>query len=248
MTRRVLLIPDTHRPFHDKRAYSLMIQVGLDFQPDEVVILGDYADFYWANFYGKDPEIEQEFSVQTEIDDVNQGIEQLNQLFPKAKKVFIEGNHEYRLARYLKAKAPELYKAVGLKSVLYLTGWTVVPFGPTQLYRVGGSHLYARHQPYGGGVHCAYQTLVKGGKSMVFGHSHRIQEYQSVDALDVNHRAISLGWLGDKSHPVMQYVKDHHQWALGFGLVDVLPKGLFFQRTIHIIDYKCLADGWVYYG
>lgn len=225
-----------------------MIRVASDYQPDEVVILGDYADFYWASFHGKNPAVTEEFSTATEIASVNEGLDQFCDLFPAAKKVFIEGNHEYRLARYLQNKAPELYDSVKVEDVLSLKDWTVVPYGPTQLYPVGGSHLFARHEPYGGGVHCAYQSLVKGGKSLIFGHVHRIQEYQSVDALGGNHRAIGLGWLGDKNSPVMQYVKNHHQWALGFGLVDVLPNKNFFQRTVHIIDYKCMADGWLYNG
>lgn len=247
-TRKVLIIPDTHRPFHDSRAYNLMLSVAVDVDPDEVVILGDYADFYWANFYGKNPGVTKSFSTEEEIQNVNEGLEEISDLFPGAKKVFIEGNHEERLTRYLHAKASELYKSISLKSVLSLRGWTVVPYSPTQLYCVGNSHLYARHKPYGGGTHCAYQTLVKGNRSMVFGHTHRIQEYQAVDALEVTHRAVSMGWLGDKTHPVMQYVQDHHQWSLGFGLVDVLPNKTFFLRTIHIIDYKCLVDGFLYEG
>lgn len=248
LTKKVLTIPDVHIPFHDKRAYALMLKVAKDYRPDEVVILGDYADFYWASFHGKNPDIAQNFTAQDEIESVNAGLQEFVDLFPTAKKVFIEGNHEYRLARYLQRNAPDLYTSIRIKDTLDLANWEVIPYGPTQLYQVCDSHLYARHEPYGAGAHCAYQSLVKGGKSLIFGHVHRIQEYQSVDAVGKNHRAVGLGWLGDKNSPVMQYVQAHHQWALGFGLVDVLPNGNFFQRTIHIIDYTCLADGWLYNG
>jgi predicted phosphodiesterase len=248
LTKKVLVIPDTHVPFQDERAFQLMLKVGVDYAPDEVVVLGDFADFYWASFHGKHPEIVLNHSPAEEIRQVNQKLDEMRQLFPSAKLVFIEGNHEYRLARYMVKNAPDLYDSVSLKTILSLDSWEVIPYGPSQLYQIADSKLYARHQPYGGGMHCAYQSLVKGGKSLLFGHVHRIQEYQSVDAVGANHRAVGLGWLGNKDHPVMQYVQNHHQWALGFGLVDVLPSGNFFQRTVHIIDYKCMADGWLYEG
>ena len=55
-----LLIPDTHRGWHDKRAYSLMIKVAKDLNPDGIYLLGDYADMYDINGHGpKDPRIAQ---------------------------------------------------------------------------------------------------------------------------------------------------------------------------------------------
>ena len=249
MTNRCLFIPDTHRPFQDQRAYDLMLKVAQDYKPHQIIVMGDYADFYWASSHGKNPAIVESFSYKKEIDSVNQGLEELLDLFPEAHHVFIEGNHEYRLARYLQKHAPEIYQSIGIPDVLNLKGWEFVPYGPGQLYQVANSQLYTRHEPYGSGVHFAHQTLVKGGISMVVGHIHRIQEHQAVNAQGLNLRCFGIGWLGDKNHPVMQYVRYHPQWALGFGICDIVADGNFYFRTIHIDnDYRCMADGWLYEG
>ena len=84
-----------------------MIKVSKDLVPDEVVILGDYADIYALNSHGgKNPTLPT--TLIEEIEDVNVGLDQLDDLFPKAKKVFIQGNHEYRFERYIFDKCPQL--------------------------------------------------------------------------------------------------------------------------------------------
>ena len=92
--------------------------------------------------------------------------------------------------------------------------------------------------------------MVKAGCSVIFGHTHRIQESQIVTIDGSNLRGISSGWLGDKNHPVMSYVKNHHQWALGFSVVTVLDNGLWFNNLVHIIkkdnSYNCIFDGYKY--
>ena len=84
--------------------------------------------------------------------------------------------------------------------------------------------------------------------SVIFGHIHRIQEHQIVSIDGKNYRGICPGWLGDKDHPVMQYVKTHHQWANGFSVIDILEDGTWFNHIIHIIDDKCTFDGRIFNG
>ena len=107
--------------------------------------------------------------------------------------------------------------------------------------------LIARHEPLGGGVHVAHNSVVKAGCSVIFGHVHRIQESQVVMIDGSNHRGISAGWLGNKDHSVMNYVKNHHQWSLGFALVTVQGKE-FFCDLKHIINYKVLHNGKIVEG
>ena len=46
MLEPVLIVPDTHRPFHNKRAWGLMLKVAEPLKPKHIVIIGDFADFY----------------------------------------------------------------------------------------------------------------------------------------------------------------------------------------------------------
>jgi UDP-2,3-diacylglucosamine pyrophosphatase LpxH len=246
--RTALVIPDCHIPYHDARAYQLMLDVSTDIGADEVVILGDYADFYAINAHGKNPDLTH--VLQDEVFETIEHLKQLKKLFPKAKKVYIQGNHEFRLERYIKSKAPDLFGVTDTKTILELKllGFEYVPYGPNQKYSILGTDLYARHEPLAGGKHVAQNTVEKAMCSMIFGHTHRLQEAQTVTADGRNLRGISSGWLGDKHHPVMQYVKGHHQWAQGVSIVRSLPYGTWWNQLVHIIDYKCIVDGHLYEG
>ena len=247
--KQVLIIPDVHIPFEDKRAYGLMLEVAQDIPAlEEIVILGDFADFYGASSYAKDPSIKS--NLLTEIRAVNNRLDELDTLFPGVNKVFIEGNHENRLTRFITSKSPELFGMITTEELFRLDerGYTFVPYTPNQIHRIAGSSLYARHEGIGGVVHVAYNSVVKAGCSVIFGHNHRIQENQVVTINGDNLRGICSGWLGDKDSPVMSYVQHHHQWSLGFSVVDILDEGIFFNHLVHIIDYKCSYNGTIYYG
>jgi len=246
--KTALIIPDCHIPYHDKRAYQLMLDVASDLSPDEIVILGDYADFYAINSHGKDPQ--GQHLLQDEVAEVVKELKVLNRKFPDAKKVFICGNHEHRLARYVTNRCPDLYGVLDVASILELSalGYEYIPYEPNQKYSVLGSSLFARHEPLAGGKHVAQNTAEKAMASVIFGHTHRIQEAQTVTMDGQNYRGISSGWLGDKSNPVFGYVKSHHQWSLGFSVMRLLEDGTWFNQLIHIQDYKCVVDGYLYEG
>lgn len=246
MIKKALVIPDCHIPYEDKRAYELMLAVAKDVDPDEITILGDYADFYCLSAWGKEPGYNQ--VLQEEVCEVIERLKELNRLFPNAKKIYIEGNHEYRLARYINRNCPDLYGVVDVKIILELSvlDYHFIPYGPYQKYNILDSKLIARHEPLAGGKHVAQATAEKAMHSVIFGHTHRIQEAQVVAMNGENYRGISSGWLGDSSSDVMQYVKSHHQWAQGFSVVSVLNDGTWFNQLIHIIDYKCLYNGYLY--
>lgn len=245
---RALIIPDCHIPFEDKRAYELMLKVGQSVNPKEIVLLGDYADFWDVSSHGKEPNIGAKLLDEVEI--VISRLEELKQLFPTAKIVYIEGNHEYRLGRYIRDKASELFGLVDVPKLLQLDrlGINFIPYGPNQKHNVLDGKLMARHEPLGGGVHVAHNTAVKALHSVIFGHVHRIQESQIVSFHQENYRGITCGWLGDQKSPVFNYVKAHHQWAMGFSVVTQTICGTWFNQMIHIIDYKCQCDGVVFEG
>ena len=248
--KRALIIPDCHIPYEDNRAYQLMLDVAEDINPQGIYILGDYADFYSVNSHGKDPSIQ--IQLKDEVYEVHQRLKELKKLFPDAGKTYICGNHEYRLERYVQNKCPDLFDLLTIPELFHLEeyGFEYIPYGPNQKCRIFNSSLFARHEPISGGVHVAHGTVVKAMKSVIFGHTHRIQESQIVTINGENLRGISSGWLGEAEHEsgVYSYVKNHHQWALGFSIVTTLKDGTWFNQLVHIIDYKCVVDGFVYEG
>lgn len=261
--RQALVLPDTHVPAHSKRAYALAMRVAADLQdgrgPDDLVILGDFGDFYSVSSHQRasDPRLERH--LRNEVAEVCAELRALEAKWPNTRRMFIQGNHEDRLERYLDAKAPELFGLVDTDLLLELTahGWQYVPYGPRQLTRLWESHLWARHEPLQGGVLPAYGTVLKAGCSVVYGHDHKSQQAQVTMANGDTHLGVSVGWLGEAERPEFDYTKGHPNWALGFGVLTYDPgNGLFFLDSVRIIKtgrggslrYTCFHGGVWYEG
>lgn len=251
MDRRALIIPDCHFPFADNKAYDLMLYAAQYIRPlNEIIILGDYADFYNISRHGKSSSVRE--SLHEEIEAVRFRLKQLQELFPAAKRIFLEGNHEYRLKRYIDENCSHLYNYLDVGKLLQLeeTGFTFIPYTPNQSYKVLGTDLYARHESIGGGANSANSTVTKASSSVVFGHTHRIQEYNTVSLSNESFKGWNIGWLGNKDHEVFSYVKSHHQWQLGFGILTVTDDK-WFTQTVEIKKsadgrYMCVLDGVKY--
>lgn len=247
--KRALIIPDCHFPYVDRKAYDLMLTVASSIDIHEVVLLGDYADFYSVSSHSKDPTLVS--MLEKEVLSVNDALTELDDLFPDARKVFIEGNHCYRLARYLQNQAPALFGLIDCPTLFGLNerpNWIWVPYGPSQKYQVLGSKLYARHEPLS--MASPQATAKKALCSLVYGHKHT-REFAHIVGMDgSDHIVYSPGYLG--GHRVFPniygYVKTHHQWQLGFDIVTVNPEtGYFYPNPIQILDdYTCVAFGELY--
>jgi predicted phosphodiesterase len=244
--RKVLLMSDLHIPYHDTKAVTLALKVADHVQPDQIIIVGDGIDFHGLSRFTKDPGVEE--MLVDEISEMREFLASLRKRFPKTELIYILGNHENRLVKYIQEQAPALYGVVTFRQLLDLDTLHIkdVPYGPDQMYKIPGCDLLVRHENITGGVHSAHATVTKAMRSVVFGHTHRIQESQIVSIDDHNHRGINIGCLCDKHSPVMSYVKNHWQWALGFGVATIMPNGHWFHQVVHIIDYTCLVDGKIF--
>lgn len=245
-----LLWPDTHFPFEHKRAVKLVLKVAdfLGNQLKEIIFLGDLADFYYISGHGpRHPSMIGH--LKTEVDACNAFFDLIDKKYPRAKKTFIEGNHEFRLERYIQNKAPELFGLVDLETLFKMRarpGWRMIGYGPRQRVRVMGSSLWAKHEP---SSNSAQASARKSMRNLVYGHIHRIEESHAAALDDDNYVNFSVGWLGDKrKDQVFGYVKNNHAWQLGFGLVYVDPKTkIFYHQKIHILEIggklSCMVNG-----
>lgn len=243
-------IPDTHVDDHDERAYQLCLKVFKDIQISELVILGDFADFYSVMSHQKDAEMAR-YQLEKEVEAVNTKLDELDDLFPKAKKIYIQGNHEYRLERYISSRCPELFNLIKCEELFKFDArwnWLWIPYGPHQLYSIMGGKLHARHEPLASGVNHARGSIQKAGISHVYGHVHQRQECESVMLDGSRIRAYCPGWLGDQRKPSFQYVKNHHQWSLGFSVTTHMPNGNWFSNLCSIIDYQTVLGKTLYKG
>lgn len=240
-----VVIPDMHVPYHHRKATELVLKTIQKLKPDEIVFLGDVADFYAVSSHGRHPTLLHD--LRLEVDQVNELLDVVSR-FP-GKKVFLEGNHCYRLERYLASQAPALFGVTQTSLLLKMDqrkNWTFVDYSPKQLYRILGSRLGARHEPLGA---TSKASAARALMSLVYGHIHRIESSYIVGLDQKQHINFSCGWLGDlKFDKVFNYVKGHHQWQLGFALVWVDEKtNIFYPQIIPIIEngktVSCIVNG-----
>lgn len=242
-----LIIPDAHFPFVDRKAWELMLKVGRSQKVDELIVLGDMADCYAINSHGpKHPQIAE--TLKDEVDSVNAALDQLDKLFPKAKKKFLIGNHSFRLERFLQNKCPELFGFIDIETLFKFNSrlnWTVIAYGPHQKTRVGYSKLWAKHEPPASNPE---RSVTRAMCNVIAGHNHRLTEAHTTNMEGEEFICLTAGFLGNKYHPVFNYLKGHAQWQLGFALVWSM-KGTkqFWHQLVHIKDdYSCVVGGKMY--
>ena len=77
--RSILVIPDTHAPYHHPDTLDFLITVAAAFKPDTVVHLGDEADKHALSFHNSDPNLD---SAGMELEKAREFMAQLHSIFP----------------------------------------------------------------------------------------------------------------------------------------------------------------------
>lgn len=236
----ILIIPDTHVPYHDEKAFELMLKVGRYLNPKHIVIQGDFADFYAVSSHDKDPN--RKNNLEYEVDEVNKALNKIDALGAK-EKIYVSGNHENRLERYLMQKAPELFNVFRIQDLFNLKdrGWIYVPY--KQDYQLG--KLYITHDVGASGSNAVNKALSTYQGNITTGHTHRIHYQVEGCAKGKAHVGASFGWLGDaKQADYMHRVKAARDWALGFGVgyLDTTTN-IVYITPIPIINYTCVVEG-----
>ena len=101
----ILILSDLHIPYHSKMAVELAVKEGKRRNADTVIINGDFADNYSVSSHETNP---SKRDTVAEIQDVKEGLEWLQNQFPKARLIYKSGNHELWWDRYLYKNAPML--------------------------------------------------------------------------------------------------------------------------------------------
>lgn len=234
---KILVIPDVHVPFHDKKAWNLTLNVIEKAKPDKVVIIGDFADFLAVSFFPKPPG--RLNNLELEVEDVNEELDKL----PKGT-VYMKGNHEHRLERYLAQKAPELFGLVECSRLFKIRerGWTMVEYMD---HYILGKVLFA-HDLGHAGKHAALNTLGAAGMCTVFGHTHRGGVHYGGTVNGEHRFALNVGWLGDYKKIDYVHRAKTRDWQHGFGWINMDDKGLAWATFVPIVNGKCVVDGREY--
>lgn len=237
---KILIIPDTHVPFEDGAAFAVMMAAARKVRPDTIVFLGDFADFVSVSFHPRTLGT-RGYTLQEEVAAVNARLDEI-QTLGATRVVFIKGNHEYRLERYLSERAPELFGLVDTAALFRLKerGWECVEY--RDHLKIGRMHF--THDVGHAGIYAHRQSRMAYEGNVVIGHCHRVALEISGTAKGPAHVGAMLGWMGDKRSIDYMHVAKAAQWSLAFGLAyHERASGNVHVVPVPIVDYRCVVEG-----
>ena len=231
--RTWLIIPDLHYPYHDQKFINITTKLLKELRPDGgLVQLGDALDFYQISAYDKDPA-----RNSTITDDLLMYKIQLHEwadyMRPGAQVRQLEGNHCDRLRRYIWRNAPALHKAI--KSVPETLGFRdgekingiIFKWYPLSDWRACQIGNVILHHGHFFNKHTAVTLLERYPKSIITGHTHRLQYVTNGErfACTLGHGALAE----DISH-----TPTPHGWQQALGILTELGPNTYLEIvTIH---------------
>jgi len=141
--RMNVCLGDIHLPFFDPTAVKMALKFIQQEQPGCVHLLGDLCDMHSLSRYDKDPN--RRLNLQEELDIVRDWLTELRDAAPRAKIIYSEGNHEFRLKKYLRSEAKALagLRALSLDKLLDFDKLHILWQPHDRPYRLG--HLLFTH-------------------------------------------------------------------------------------------------------
>jgi predicted phosphodiesterase len=238
--KRVFFIPDCHIPYVDRMAWAVMTNALRAFRPDVLVVLGDFIDCHAVSSHSKDPL--RPLRLADEIEGVHVYLDELDAV-GVPEKVFVLGNHEDRLRRYLWDRAPALFGCVSVPQLLRLSerDWEVVEYGDGRW--VG--KVYCTHDMGKSGKYAVKQALADAGCNIVIGHLHRMEVTYDGSALGDTHVGACFGWLArvDVATDYKKRLLAMKEYQLGFGVGYLEDDGTVHLSGVPIVDGHCVLEG-----
>ena len=235
---RVLVLPDIHLPYHNIGALTLALQTGLRRKVDGILINGDLADFHTLSRFCKNPEARKfKDERKTAID----FLRRLREIFPDARIVFKEGNHDERLQHYIMERAPELYdvEIAGLGALFELEDVGVEHVYEKREVMVGKLPVLHGHElPRGisAPVNPARGAFMRAKVSCMVSHSHKTSEHTETNL----GRDIVTCWSTGCLCELRPLYEPNNGWNHGFAEIEVSAGGLFNVTNFRIHNGKLL--------
>lgn len=224
----VVVANDFHIPFHDEKALLLFKLFLRRERPDWLILNGDFQDFWEISNYDLTPRAGKEF--KDEIEAGKKILRSFRRTLPRARITWIEGNHEFRLRKYLIQNARELYCLPGLSMAeLFDLKRLRVEYVPCHqgaskftdnFIRVGDLYVGHWDKVSKHGAYAAKQLVEDKGVSLLQGHTHRFGAH----ARTLVDGRVLVGIENASMCSRNQSYVSYPNWQLGFSVVYLNPE------------------------
>jgi len=245
--QKTVLVPDVHYPHYEPRILDALEEFIADYDPDEIVYMGDQMSLDCISGWNKrKPLLKEGQRLLKEYEGFNHHVLERHEAItrPGIRRTFMFGNHEERVNWYIE-EHPELQTMIEIDRNLRLTerGYKVIPYN--EIHTIG--KLSVIHGFYWNKYH-AVKTLEAFEGNVVYAHVHNPQMYAKVSPIDRKgyHTATSLGCLCSIKPDYKKNAPNF--WINQFGIVEHLPAtGVFNLTPITIVEGSFMYGG-KYYG
>jgi predicted phosphodiesterase len=235
--RELAILSDIHFPYHNKKALKATMDYLTQMSNlDAIVLNGDILDFYQLSDFSKDP---SKPKMAKELELGRWFLKALREAFPNIPIYYKIGNHEMRLQRWLKVKAPEWIDTdeFRLDVLLRFGEFKIQLIDEYTVIKAGKLNIIHGHEYRGaGGVYPARYIYLKTKVNTICGHYHRASSYIDKNMDGDYHGAVTTGCLCEMSPDYAAY----NEWVHGFATVHFNPDG-----TYHIQN-KIIKNGKIY--
>lgn len=248
----VLVFPDTHLEYQDRRTLNAVMNFTEQHKSkwDYFIQLGDLLDLdFISKFSKKDITLRANSRFKQSFNIGNRFLSDMDSILPAhCQKVILEGNHDFRIKRYLE-EFPSLRGTLEYENAMDFSkyGVSYVPYWETG-ESVDIGHAKFIHGLYLNEYHGKKHAL-EYGTNIFYGHTHDMASHPMKFA--GNDRTIvgqSLGFLAKYNLPGSDNFRPN-KWQQGFGEFSFSSDGYFNYYPIRIFKHKFISpDGQLYAG
>ena len=220
-----------------------MLKVAKTLPLTGIVILGDFGDFVSVTSHSKSPK-QRQVALVDELAACNTALSELDELDVE-DRIYIMGNHEDRIDRYINDRCPEMAGLIGtdLKDSLHLRdrGYQVIPYRD-HYYHDG---VWYTHDTGSAGLNAHRSSLNRYQDTVVIGHTHRMgfEVKNTIHGTPII--GFMAGWLGD-AKACAGYAHTSAtatDWTLGFGIARNYYGTAHIEPVVFDEGYNCFAHG-----
>lgn len=207
---KVFVIPDTHFPFHCKKAYRKMLSHIKKEKPNVVVQLGDILDQYTFSKYTRSASISPAQDITKGLKQAKKMWADIKKIVPRAKCYQLLGNHDIRIQMRIEERLPELNEVFNFMDLYKFKGVTTLNSDRDYLELEGVVYVH-------GWLSKSLDHAKYFNKPTVHGHRHR----PCIEFNQPNLWSMDCGFIADKNSLPLNYTRSKHsKWVLACAVVE----------------------------
>lgn len=243
---RVLVFSDAHwwPGLTRTLAYNALVEVAKEVKPELMIGNGDLLDGARISRFGRSDWQFQPRMVD-ELEAVKDCCSEIRHANRKGRTIRTTGNHDQRFDKFLAQRAGDMEGVGGFRLAEHIREWE-----ETVSVWING-HTVIKHR-WHGGVHAAWNNVMKSGATMVTGHTHTLLCRPFVDYRGRRY-GIEDGTLAEPDGPQFSYAENNpSQGCSGFALLtfdksgrilhpelcEVMDGAAYFRGQIVVSDRK----------